>query len=180
MYDLRSSHRRLWLMPSSGMWRRVVLMCTVVSTSASTRSTRRHIPEDGILHYIILSQDICNVMLWRSGNFRKALVAHSVLDLDADESFVTLQYRSFLRAEIKPAYGTHVLDLGYLSTQMYPCLNMPIWNKGVVSCLTTPKLKNFERGSVAVTKPRETELTFPFPARKDENFISLEFTNLSI
>jgi hypothetical protein len=48
-------------MPSSGMWRRLYLVWTDVSeeliasifrvkTSVHTRSTRRHIPEDGILH----------------------------------------------------------------------------------------------------------------------------------
>jgi hypothetical protein len=78
MQDFRFSRRWLWRIPSSGMWRRVDrcshLLTLVPSrgfstlkmeairssqTSGHARSTRRHIPENGLFLSISLQQELC-------------------------------------------------------------------------------------------------------------------------
>jgi hypothetical protein len=52
---LRFSRRWLWKMPSSGMWCRVDEAIRSSETSVHIGSTRRHIPEDGVLRLSFVS-----------------------------------------------------------------------------------------------------------------------------
>jgi hypothetical protein len=132
-------------------------------------------------YYITLSLGVSNVMLRAFGNFRRALVSRSFLDLDVGGPVVTL--------EVKPAYGTQASEFGgpaivqcgvnwqigleYLGIEVPLCLNTPIKNEEVVSFLTSPKLQKL-KGDTKLLRSLE------FSARMDVKFRSLEFANLII